>query len=50
MVDSKCSSDNYKTLKISIGIIIKDPEMLIFVSDPLKTKKCVKMQLKFCHL
>ena len=31
---------------ISIGTVMKNPEMLTFVSDHLKTKKCVSMQLK----
>ena len=39
MVDSEYSPDNYKSSKISIGAIIKNPEMLRFVSDHLKTKK-----------
>ena len=38
MVDSKYSSDNYKTLKTSTGAIIKDPEMLRFVPDHLNAK------------
>ena len=42
MVNSKYSSDNYKTLKISIATIIKDPEMLKFVPDYRKTKKMCK--------
>ena len=42
MVDSKYSSDNYKTSKVSIGAIIKDPEMLRFVPDHFKTKKICK--------
>ena len=33
MVDSEYSSDNYQSLKISIGAIIKNPEMLRFGSD-----------------
>ena len=37
MVYSKNNSHNYRTLKISIGTIIKDPEMLIFIPDYLKT-------------
>ena len=37
---------NYKSSKISIGAIIKNPEMLKFVSDHLKTKKDVKHALK----
>ena len=29
----------YKSLNISIGTVMKNPEMLIFVTDHLKTKK-----------
>ena len=39
MVDSE-------TLKISIGAIIKDPEMLRLVSDHLKTKRKCKYAVK----
>ena len=46
MVDGKYSSDNYKTSKISIGIVIKDPEMLIFVPDHVRTKKIRKNAVK----
>ena len=35
MVDSENTPDNYKTLKISIGAIIKNAEMLKFVPDYL---------------
>ena len=45
-VDNECSTGNYKSLKISIGEVIKNPEMIRFVPDHLKTKKCVNMQLK----
>ena len=33
--------DIYKYLNISIGIVMKNPEMLKFVLDHLKTKKNV---------
>ena len=46
MVESENSPDNYKTLKISIGVIIKNPEMLKFVPDDLKTKKMCKNAIK----
>ena len=46
MVDSKNNPDNYKTLKISIGTIIENPEMLRFVPDDLKTKKMCKDAIK----
>ena len=35
-----------KTLKISIGTIIKYPQMLTFVSDHLKTKKMYQNAVK----
>ena len=37
MVDSEYSPRNYKSLKISIELI-KNPEMLKFAPDQLKTK------------
>ena len=41
MVGSEYSLDsNYKSSKISIGAIIKNPEMLSMIPDNLKTKKC----------
>ena len=46
MVDSKDSPDNYKTLKISIGTLIKYSEMIKFVPDHLKTKKVCKRAVK----
>ena len=42
MVDSM---DIYKSLNICIGTVMKNPEMLKFVPDHLKTKKCLSMQL-----
>ena len=41
MVDSEYNRDNYKSSKISIGTVMKNPEMLKFVPDHLKTKKIV---------
>ena len=38
MVDSEYSTDNYKSSKISIGAIMKNPEMLRLVPDHLQTK------------
>ena len=35
MVDSEYSIDNYKSSKISIGAVIKNPEVLKFVPDEL---------------
>ena len=43
MVDSM---DINKSLNISIGGVMKNVEMLKFVPNHLKTKKCVKMQSK----
>ena len=39
-------TDIYKSAKISIWTVMKSPEMLKFVPNHLKTKKCVSMQLK----
>ena len=44
MVDSKNIVQTF--LNINIGTVIRNPEMLKFVPDNLKTKKCVSMQLK----
>ena len=44
MHDSKIN--NCKTLKINIAAIIKDPEMLRFVPDHLKTKRISKNAVK----
>ena len=38
--------DIYKYLNISIGIVMKNPEMLKFVLDHLKTKKMFKHAVK----
>ena len=46
MVDSEYSIDIYKSVKISIGAVMRSPEILKFVPDHLKTKKCVNMLLK----
>ena len=42
MVDSEYSPGNYKPLKISVGAIIRNAEMLRLVPDHLKTKKMCK--------
>ena len=39
MGDSEYSMGIYKSVKISIGTVIKNPEMLKFILDRLKTKK-----------
>ena len=41
MVDSEYSPGDYIPSKISIGAVIKNPEMLKFVPDHLKSKKDV---------
>ena len=46
MVDNEYSTDNYKSSKISTRTIMANPEILKFVSDHFKPKKCVNMQLK----
>ena len=42
MVGNEYSPDNSKSLEISIGATIKNPEMLRFIPDHLKTKKVCK--------
>ena len=39
MVDSEYSMDIYKSVNINIGTVMKNPEMLKFLPDHLKTKK-----------
>ena len=46
MVDSEHNIGIYKSVKISIGTVMESPEMLKFVPDHLRTKRCVSMQLK----
>ena len=38
--------DVFKSLNIGIVTVMKNPEILKFVPDHLKTKKCVSMLLK----
>ena len=38
--------DIYKSVKISIGTVMANPEMLLFVPDHLKTKKVCKHAVK----
>ena len=38
--------DTCRSLNISIGRVMENPEILKLVSDQLKTKKVVSMQLK----
>ena len=46
MLCSEPSINIYKSVKINIGTVIKNPEMLKFVSDHLKTKKMCKHAVK----
>ena len=46
MADSEYSTNIYKSLNINTGTVKRNPEMLRIVSDHLKTKKCVSIQLK----
>ena len=39
MVNSEYSTENHKSSKSSIGKVMKNPEMLKFVPDHLKSKK-----------
>ena len=45
MVDNEYSTNIHKSLNISIGTVMRNPVMLKFVPDHLKTKKCISMQL-----
>ena len=42
MVHSESSMDIYKSVKINIITVMRNPEMLQFVDDHLKTKKVYK--------
>ena len=46
MVDSEYSTDEYKSSKISIGAIMKNPKMLILIPNHLKTKKMCEHAIK----
>ena len=46
MYDSEDSIDKYKTLKISIGGMIKNADMLQFVPNHLNTIKMCKQAVK----
>ena len=46
MVNSKNDPGNYKTLKISLETIMKNPKVLRFVSDHLNAKKMRKNAVK----
>ena len=43
MGNSEYSTENCKSPKISIGGIMKNPELLTFLPDRLKTKKICNM-------
>ena len=46
MFDSEYSKDTDKPVKISIGIVKRNSEMLKFVPDSLKTKKMCKQGVR----
>ena len=46
MVDNEYSMGIYGSVKISIGTVIKNPEVLKFVLDHLKTKEMCKHAVK----
>ena len=46
MVNSEYNMDIYKSVKISIGIVMKNPKMLKLVPDYLKTIKICKHAVK----
>ena len=46
MADSEYSINIYKSVKISIGGVIRNSQMLKFVLDHLKTKKMSKHAVK----
>ena len=43
MIDSECSTSDYKPSKLSIKEATKNPEMLIFILDHLRTKQMCKL-------
>ena len=46
MVDSEYSTGDYKSPKISIGAITRNPEIVKFVSNHFKTKNIRKHAIK----
>ena len=50
MVDSEHNMDTYKSVKISIETVMRNPEMLKFVPYQLKTKKICKHAVSNYHL
>ena len=47
MVDSEYSMDIYKSAKISIGTVMRNPKTLKFVSDHFKTKEMCNHAVKY---
>ena len=50
MVDSKYITDDYKSPKISVGAIMKNPKMFKFVPDQFKTIYVNSPALNRSHL
>ena len=46
MIDSKYSMDIYKSTKVSIETVMKNPELIKFVPDHFQTKKLCKHPVK----
>ena len=46
MIDSENSIGTYKTVKINIGTVMRNPKMLRLVPDYPKTKKMYKYTVK----
>ena len=46
MVDSEYSKCDYKSSNISMGAVMKNPDMIKFVPDHLKTKKLCNYAVK----
>ena len=46
MVDSEYGMDIYKSSKINMGTVMRNPEILKFVPDHLETKKMCKHAVK----
>ena len=46
MIDSECNTGGHNSSKISIGAVIKNPEMLKFVPDYLKIKQMCNLAVK----
>ena len=46
MIEGGYCTDNYKSSKISIGAVIKTPEILKFVPDHIETKQTCNYAVK----